>query len=149
MTSPNPVPDAGRTPRTDEVIRKATDEPQTPGEALKAVCLALNDFARQLERELQAERERCEGWKTADETHRAEVQAIGKKCIEYQERASQASSRAYEAAALLKECVEVINAFDPLIRGDARLWVVQDQKITPLLKRVDEAIRQLAEKERK
>jgi hypothetical protein len=38
---------------------------------------------------------------------------------------------------LLREAQEIVNAFEPLIRGDARLWVAWDQKIVPFLKNTE------------
>ena len=60
MTTPTPAPDAGRTPRTDAVDDKVS--PDTNGHKdWKYAYFHLLVHARKLERELQAERERCEG----------------------------------------------------------------------------------------
>jgi len=41
---------------------------------------------------------------------------------------------------LLRECHEVIEALRPLLKGDARLWVVEDKRIILLLEKLDAAL---------
>ena len=87
-------PPAEGTPRTDAALKRINME----------TCVSV-DFARQLERELQAERQRCEASQKALVTMNI---TLG----EVIQRAEQAESRAASATALLLECREYIKRFN-------------------------------------